>query len=84
MTDAPAENTRPATLGEILELVGDIEAAKAEAILETGATPGEIEQALAWAADESDVMGALRRPLDGTVAEVYAILATELPEDDRD
>jgi hypothetical protein len=33
MANPPADKTRPATLGEIVELTGDIEAAKAEAIL---------------------------------------------------
>jgi hypothetical protein len=76
---------QPAKLHEITELLGDIEAAKAEAILATGATVVEIEQAQAWAAGESDVMGAeLERPLSGTVAAVYEILSTEEPLDDRD
>jgi hypothetical protein len=70
---------RAATLGEIRALVGDIEAAKLEAILDTGATPAEIEQALAWAADATDVMGDLQRPLGGPVAAVYDILSSELP-----
>ena len=76
---------QPAKLHEITELLGDIEAAKAEAILATGATVAEIEEAQAWAAGESDVMGAeLERPLSGAVAAVYEILSTEEPLDDRD
>ena len=77
---------RRATLAEIREMVGDVEAAKLEAILATGATPGEIEQAMAWVAGESDVMGGeLERPLSGPVAAVYEILASELPPlDERD
>jgi hypothetical protein len=77
---------RPATLAEIRQMVGDVEAAKLEAILATGATPGEIEEAMAWAAGESDVMGGeLERPLAGPVAAVYEILASELPPlDERD
>jgi hypothetical protein len=76
---------QPATLHQITELLGDLEAAKAEAILGTGATVPEIEQAQAWAAGESDVMGGeLARPLSGAVATVYEILSTEQPLDDRD
>jgi hypothetical protein len=77
---------RPASLAEIRELVGDLEAAKLEAILATGATAGQIEEAMAWAAGESDVMGAdLARPLAGPVAVVYEILVSELPPlGDRD
>jgi hypothetical protein len=77
---------RRATLAEIRQMVGDVEAAKLEAILATGATPGEIEEAMAWVAGESDVMGGeLERPLSGPVAAVYEILASELPPlDERD
>jgi hypothetical protein len=69
---------RSATLAEIRETVGDLEAAKLEAILATGATPGQIEEAMAWAAGANDVVGGLARPLAGPVATVYQILASEL------
>jgi hypothetical protein len=77
---------RPATLAEIRRMVGDIEAVKLEAILATGATLGQIEEAMAWASGESDVMGGqLARPLSGPVAAVYEILSSELPPlDERD
>lgn len=86
MAETRGTGQRPATLAEIREMVGDVEAAKLEAILATGATPGQIEEAMAWAAGESDVMGAeLERPLSGPVAAVYEILASELPPlEDRD
>jgi hypothetical protein len=75
---------RRATLAEIREMVGDVEAAKLEAILATGATPAEIEAALVWAEGESDVMGKSARPLEGRIAAVYEVLMTELPVDDHD
>jgi hypothetical protein len=86
MAGAHGTGQRPATLAEIREMVGDLEAAKLEAILATGATPGQIEEAMAWAAGESDVMGGeLERSLAGPVADVYEILASELPPlEDRD
>lgn len=86
MAGAHGTARRPATLAEIHELVGELEAAKLEAILATGATAGQIEEAMAWAAGESDVMGGeLERPLAGPVAAVYEILASELPPlEDRD
>ena len=50
-------------------MVGDLEAAKLEAILAAGATPGQIEQAMTWAAGESAVIGGeLTQPLAGPVA----------------
>ena len=85
MTVSNRSGRRPASLHEIRAIVGDLEAAKLEAILTTGASAAEIEQALAWAAGETDVMGDLERPLTGPVAEVYEILASELPPtDERD
>jgi hypothetical protein len=86
MDATPGTKQRAATLAEIRQMVGDVEAAKLEAILATGATPGQIEEAMAWASGESDVMGGeLERPLSGPVAAVYEILASELPSlDERD
>jgi hypothetical protein len=79
MAASSATDRRSASLGEIRALVGDIEAARLEAILDTGATPAEVERALAWAADATDVMGDLQRPLRGPVAAVYDILSSEVP-----
>ena len=86
MTGTPGTKQRAATLAEIRQMVGDVEAAKLEAILATGATPPQIEEAMAWVAGESDVMGGeLQRPLSGPVAAVYEILSSELPPlDERD
>ena len=81
--NARRSGSQGATLQEIMGLVGDIGAAKAEAILTTGATIPEIEQALAWADDESDVMGEMERPLCGRTASVYELLRTEELEDER-
>jgi hypothetical protein len=77
---------RPATLAEIRQMVGDVDAAKLEAILATGATLGQIGEAMAWVSGASDVMGGeLERPLSGPAAAVYEILASELPPlDERD
>ena len=86
MDAIPGNKQRPASLAEIREMVGDIEAAKLESILATGATPAQIEEAMAWASGESDVMGGeLERPLSGPVAAVYEVLTSELPPlDERD
>jgi hypothetical protein len=73
-----------AKLHEIMELVGDIDAARAEAILATGATLAEIEEAQAGAAGESDVLADLQRQPSGVVAAVLEILSPEEPLDDRD
>jgi len=75
---------RAATLSEIRTTMGELDDAKLEAILATGATPAELEAALAWAEGESDVMGKSARPLEGRIAAVYEVLMTELAVDDRD
>ena len=46
-------------------------------ILETGATIEEFEEAVAWAADEGEVLGKDERPLSGVVAAIYDILTVE-------
>lgn len=51
-------------------------------IEKSGASLRDLELALAWAADESDVMGEARLPLTGNALRVYEILmAGEEPED---
>lgn len=84
MVEPPSKTNRPATLSEIREIVGDLDAAKLEAILATGASPAELEEAVAWAAGETDVMGEMERPLQGRVAAVCDILMTEAPPEDHD
>ena len=69
----------------ILRIAGDISDAKAAAVEAAGATVEELEEAIAWAAGESDVMGDLRLPLAGKVAVLYDILtADEDYGNDRD
>jgi hypothetical protein len=62
------------THDDVTRLCGDIEERKVAAILATGASLAELEEALAWVAGESDVMGEARLPVAGTVAELYDIL----------
>ena len=65
------------------DIVGHLDDAKVAAILATGASARQLEEAKAWAAGESDVMGELERPLDVVVGRLYDILTTgeEFPED---
>ena len=80
MKPSSVQGRRSATLREIRDIVGDVDAARLEAILATGATAAEVEQAVVWGAGASDVMGGdLERPLSGRIAAVYGILMTESP-----
>ncbi len=70
---------------QIVELVGDIPDAEAMAIIETQGTFQDLEEALAWASGESDVMGEARLPLAGAAAKMCEILTADLegPEERR-
>ncbi len=69
----------------LLELVPDIEDSKAAAIMASGASLSDIEEAISWASGQSGVMGDLRRQLNARVATVYDILTAdrELEENER-
>lgn len=85
MNPSSTPRQRGATLQEIREIVGDIDAAKLEAILATGATAAEVEQAVIWAQGGDDIMGGeLERSLRGRIAAVHGIVMTESPPEDRD
>ena len=77
--------SRPLTRDDVVALVGDLGDAKVAQILATGATAGDLDEAIAWAEEESDVMGKLGKRLSGRAAKVYDILMTRKPplESDR-
>lgn len=65
------------TAEQITDIVGPLTDARVMAIIATGATVEQIEEAAAWADGESDVMGDLRLAATSPVAAVYDILRTE-------
>ena len=84
MTEAE-QDLRKAKAGDAIEIFGPLPDARIAAILATGATVQQLEEAAAWAAGESDVMGQMRRPVSGPVAAVFDILtANEALANDRD
>ena len=69
---------------EIRRIAGDISDARVLAILDLGATRDELEQAVAWAEGQSDVLGEQELPLSGVVGELREILtAGEEWEEER-
>ena len=75
----------PLTRNRIVSMAGQMEDAKIAAILATGATVGDLEEAIAWAEAESDVMGEMGKRLDEPAARVYRILMTsKANEPDRE
>ncbi|HLB07812.1 MAG TPA: hypothetical protein VJN41_09015 [Alphaproteobacteria bacterium] len=71
------EQHKPLSASEVRRLVGDIPDSQVQAILATGATLEELEEAVAWASGESDVLGELEHPLTGTIAQLYDILTID-------
>ena len=65
------------TAEQIIDIVGPLTDARVMAVIATGATIEQIEEAATWADGESDVMGDLRLPGTRPVAAVYDILRTE-------
>jgi hypothetical protein len=66
--------TRKINRDDIRKSLGELEDPVVVALLATGATHEEFEEAVAWARGESDVVGEMERPLSGAVAAVYDIL----------
>jgi hypothetical protein len=81
----PHADTPPGVLTHerVVEICGDITDSQASALLALGPSEEELEQAVAWAAGESDVMGDERRPLVGAVAAAYDILTVNIDTEER-
>ncbi len=85
MTDPPAKltpDTGGLTHDMIQEAVGDIGDAAMAAIIETGATLEQFDEAAALAAGESDVVSASRIHPDPVVQAVYEILTVNQAYDE--
>jgi hypothetical protein len=78
--DAKHRTSAVPTLNEIARLVGGEDAAVHTAILATGATFVEIEQALLAAGGVDEPLGQAAYPLEGCAAAVYEILTAESVE----
>lgn len=74
------------TRDQVVDVLGAIDDAIIVAIIETGATIEELEEAAEWAAGESDVMGEMERKLAGAASAVYDILTApdQFREENRD
>ncbi len=72
------------TYETITQIFGDMPQAKAVDIIETNATIEDLEEAAAFLAGESDVMGEMERPLAGAAAVVYEIVMSDAYGEDED
>lgn len=78
-TETTRRRGRRLTYDDVVTLVGDLDDGKVAEILATGATAREVNEAIAWAEEASDVMGKLGKRLGGRAAQVYDILITRKP-----
>jgi hypothetical protein len=67
------------TRKDIRRMFGSIDDHRALEILDLKPSPGDLEVALAYLADMSDVMGEERLPLSGTAAGIYEIVTRDEP-----
>ncbi len=62
---------------DVIQIIGRIEDDRIVAIVATGGTLEELEEAVMYAEQEDDVMGELRKPLVGAASEIYDILTRD-------
>lgn len=74
----------PLSTEEIRTVLGDIEDAKAAAILATGASRAELEEAYLYAQGEGDKVDRAGHPLTGIVAALFDILTADEEEPARE
>ena len=80
---ALASASKPPSYEELVRLVGELEPERLAEIERLQATIAEIDDAVAFAAGEDDVMGEARIPLIGRAAEVYEILVADRAIDEE-
>lgn len=78
---APEDTGRRVTIADIRTLAGDIDEIDAAAIIATGATRAEFEEAYFYARGDGDLMDRDGRPLIGAVADIYEILVEKEEEE---
>lgn len=65
------------TRDDVVRVVGDVEDATIAALLATGASYLELEQAVMWANGDGDHLGKAGHPLTGKAAQAYDILLSD-------
>lgn len=71
-----ADIRQPVSSDDVLRLAGDLDNETVVAVIATGATFADVEQAVMWASGEAEELGKSGHPLTGIPAAVYDILAS--------
>lgn len=66
-----------ATQDDVRSILGDVDDATTLEILGLNPTVADLEEAVMWASGSGDVLGKQGRPLAGTAAQVFDILARD-------
>jgi hypothetical protein len=74
---------KPATVAEIIEIVGPLDDAILMRIVDTEATPAEVLEAFTWTTADDQIGTELGHRPRGAVARVYEILKREEAEPDE-
>jgi hypothetical protein len=82
-SEVQANAAQPPSYEELVRLVGELDAERLAEIELLHATVSEIEEAVAFATGEDDVMGEARIPLIGRAAEVYEIITADETTDEE-
>lgn len=67
----------PLTVEDAMRLAGELDTETLVAIVATGATYAEVEQAVLWASGDAEQLGKDAHPLTGAAAAVYDILVAD-------
>lgn len=75
---------QPLTRKAIIDILGRVSDQTAAALIATGADEEQLMEARQWSIGDSSLDEGGGRPLEGTVAELYDILAADRPFPDED
>ena len=75
--EIPSSASTPPSYEELVRLVGQLDSERLAEIEQLQATINEIEEAVAYATGEDDIMGEARIPLIGRAADVYEIITSD-------
>lgn len=83
-TETTRHDARPLTHDDVTAVLGPLPDAKIAAIIESGATVADLEQAKIWLAGSNDAMADLQRQASGAVAAVCDIVTADEVDPDRE